>query len=126
MKISKFIDTDIGKRIAFIIKEMNMTNNQFSAKMQISTSVTHNIVNGVNNPSYLFLLKLISLNENINLEWLMTGIGDIYSFKKENYHINNKDINKNGVVLRLLQKIIKTQEKIISVQDILISKIDKK
>ena len=54
------------------------------------SSISH-IVNGRNKPSYDMLEKILSIYPNLNLNWLITGFG--------NMHINEstreiKEINK--------------------------------
>lgn len=64
-------------RIRKIIEYEQLNASQFSKKVNINTAVLSHILNGRNNVSLDVVMKIIENCPNINLEWLMTGNGDM-------------------------------------------------
>lgn len=68
----------INERIGFILKEKNLTANEFAVKLEVRSSNISHIITGRNKPSFDFLEKLISIFPEINTFWLIKGEGDMY------------------------------------------------
>lgn len=72
----------INERIALIIREMGLNNNSFAKTLNVSPTVTFNIISGRNTkPSYELLEKIVFAFDNISAEWLLRENGPM--FKKE-------------------------------------------
>lgn len=68
----------INERIGLILKEKNLTANEFAAKLEVRSSNISHIITGRNKPSFDFLEKLISVFPEVNTLWLIKGEGDMY------------------------------------------------
>lgn len=95
----------INERIGFILKEKNLTANEFAAKLEVRSSNISHIITGRNKPSFDFLEKLISVFPELNTLWLIKGEGDIYiSDNKEEETENVEEDTKPEVVVHGLNR----------------------
>ena len=81
----------MNKRFKLWLDSEGLNANLLSKLVDLNRSSISHIVNGRNKPSFDMLEKLISIYPNLNLNWLITGFG--------NMHINEstrekKEINK--------------------------------
>lgn len=72
----------INERIGLILKEKNLTANDFAAKLEVRSSNISHIITGRNKPSFDFLEKLLSVFPDINSLWLIMGEGDMNNSEK--------------------------------------------
>ena len=73
--------SEISARITKILAETGVTSNNFAQKLGYTRSQTiYDIVNGKSAPSYDFFNRFASseFSEIINLDWLLTGRGEMY------------------------------------------------
>jgi transcriptional regulator with XRE-family HTH domain len=82
----------MNNRIVELIKAEGLTNSKFASILGIQRSNVTHIVDGRNKPSLSFIEKLISKFPNINIEWLMTGTGEMY--KQNNVSVQKTVQNK--------------------------------
>ncbi len=68
-------------RIKEILDSQGLNATQFAQKVSMNVSALSHILSGRNNPGYDALQKIIVNFPKINVEWLMTGQGEMY---KEN------------------------------------------
>lgn len=69
----------INERIMLIIKELELNNNSFAKKLNVSPTVTFNVVGGrYTKPSYELLEKIILTFDNISTEWLLRERGEMF------------------------------------------------
>jgi len=73
-------NNSVNERVAEIIEFYDLNVNSFSKRININSSVIHNIVKGKkdgskNKPSFMVLNKIILSFNNINADWLLTGRG---------------------------------------------------
>ncbi len=68
-------------RIKKILDSQGLNATQFAQKVSMNVSALSHILSGRNNPGYDALQKIIVNFPRINVEWLMTGQGEMY---KEN------------------------------------------
>jgi len=69
-------------RIAQLIAAEGLTSSKFADTIGVQRSSISHILSGRNNPSMDFIQKIRNSFPNINLEWLIGGIGEI--FKEDN------------------------------------------
>ncbi len=88
----------INQRVQKIIDELFSGNKRsFSAEIGVSPTVTENIVGKrKSNPSYEVTTKIIHSIENINIEWLLTGKGEMLKV--------NTPIEKGGTNINLVSE----------------------
>lgn len=89
----------INERIDSIIKELFSGNKRaFSRKVDISTSVTENIVGKrQGNPSFEVLEKIANLIPDLSTEWLLTGKGAMLKAETTEYNNNIYIASENSV-----------------------------
>ena len=58
--------------------ENKLNSNQLALKLNVNRSTITHILSGRNNPSVDFLDKLISTFPNINCNWLISDVGNMY------------------------------------------------
>ena len=98
----------INTRINLIIKKLELNNNSFATKLNISPTVIYNIVSArKSKPSFDVLEKILLSFDNINSDWLIRGKGEM--FIKPDEKANAKE------EIRYLKKLVSSQEKTIQV-----------
>lgn len=70
-------------RILEIIKREHLSNADFAEKIEVSPATISSIINGRNNPSLDVVTKIHKAYGNINLEWLLYGIGEMCNHKND-------------------------------------------
>lgn len=68
---------DVGLRVKAVRHKLNLKQGAYAKKLGISQSFLSYIEKGKRKPSYELLLSLLSIF-NVNLHWLVTGIGDMF------------------------------------------------
>ena len=97
----------INERIAELIKLLNDTENSFSKRIQVSTSVVFNIVNPkgrMSYPSGPVLEKILAIEKEgqlLSAEWLMRGEGDVFLGNKDEKPETGQDLLKSIEVLTI-------------------------
>ena len=66
-------------RINLLIKAKNVTAKQFAEEIGIQPSGMSHILSGRNNPSLDFVMKVIKRWPEVNINWLMFGMGEMYA-----------------------------------------------
>lgn len=69
---------EIHNRIQKIIQSVSQSAAQFADEIGIQRSSVSHLISGRNKPSTDFLQKLLISFPQINVEWLLTGKGDMY------------------------------------------------
>jgi len=95
-------NNSINERIAEIIESYDLNVNSFSKKININSSVIHNIVKGKkdgtkNKPSFMVLNKIMLSFDNIDADWLLTGRGRMLK--------NNQNTGKGYLPVREVEKL---------------------
>ena len=77
-----------------IMNHYGLNATRFSDEIGVQRSSISHILSGRNQPSYEFILKIIKSFPEINVEWLITGKGNIEKYYEKNTVIQ-KDSFKN-------------------------------
>jgi transcriptional regulator with XRE-family HTH domain len=83
----------MNNRIVKLIKAEGLTNSKFASILGIQRSNVTHIIDGRNKPSISFIEKLINKFPHINVEWLISGKGEMY---KQNEMTVHKSGQKKG------------------------------
>ena len=75
------------ERLQTILSLEKLTAAQMAALLMIQRSTLSNLLSGRNNPSYDFILAIMTKLPNLNIEWLLRGEGRPYK---------NPDLNFKG------------------------------
>jgi transcriptional regulator with XRE-family HTH domain len=78
---------DFIKRLEIILDYYNLNASSFADKISVQRSSMSHLLSGRNKPSLDFILKIIAIFPDVDLYWILNGIG---SFPK------NSESNKNS------------------------------
>jgi transcriptional regulator with XRE-family HTH domain len=98
------MNKDISQRLNLLLKEKNLSASKLAQIIGIQKSSISHIMSGRNKPSFDFLLKLKEHFPDINLDWFITGEGEMYETteqpqiaeSKQTKLFDNSEQNKNG------------------------------
>lgn len=77
------------ERIAYLIETFGLTPSQFADKTGIPRASVSHILGGRNKPSLEILQKVAAIFPEVNLNWLMLGVGEPPVAKKETENLSN-------------------------------------
>lgn len=110
----------INERFEQLIQALRLNKNTFSIEIGLSNSTTiGRIVNGTRKPSHEVIEKISLAFPNVNMNWLISGVGEMFlysydslsNYKKDtllDYIIMNCDDFKNEPKTEALFRILKT------------------
>ena len=91
-------------RISKIIKEKNLSSARFADEIGVQRSSISHVLSGRNKPSLEFIQKILKTYPDIDINWLLTGKGNIFSssinnenkidFPEESATVHPEDITK--------------------------------
>ena len=73
------------ERLQTILNLERLTAAQLATLLGIQRSTLSNLMSGRNNPSYDFILSVLTKLPNLNIEWLLTGVGQPYRNSEKNF-----------------------------------------
>ena len=85
--------SDIGKRIALLIKELGLNKNSFSKEIGLKNNSTiTNIINNPNrSPSYDVIFRILTKYHQLNVRWLIAGQGQMFSIAENSFpNVNDR------------------------------------
>ena len=80
----------IGERLKQIRKDCKLTQSEFGNALGVTKQAIANVESNHSNPSIDFLCKLIEIY-NININWLISGIGETFIQKKSVENISTEE-----------------------------------
>ncbi len=83
------------ERFKQLLKEKNLTAARFAELIQVNASAMSHILNGRNKPGFDVLEKIIQAFPDVNLNWLISGQGNIYNSVPQNTNLSEKDKQEN-------------------------------
>ena len=112
----------VGERLKNIINHLNHNTTSFSKSIGLSNNVTlMRIVKGDSTPSFSTLQKIKASYPEINIEWLITGEGEMLKeSSKSNEWFQNaleraqKDIEWHKELITTLQRALDNQSRLIT------------
>jgi len=91
-------------RISKIIKEKNLSSARFADEIGVQRSSISHVLSGRNKPSLEFIQKILKAYPDIDINWLLSGKGNIFSgsinnenkidFPEESATVHPEDITK--------------------------------
>ncbi len=85
----------LGNRLQQIMDYYHLTPNSFSEKLQIQRSSLSHFFTGRNKPGWDFLEKLARTFPEINIQWFLTGVGNMLNSRDSNSSTSNIHIEEN-------------------------------
>jgi transcriptional regulator with XRE-family HTH domain len=85
--------SQIGERIALLIKELGLNKNSFSKEIGLknNSTITNIINNPDRSPSYDVIFRIVSRWDQLNIRWLIAGQGLMFSIGEDSFpHINDR------------------------------------
>ncbi len=85
--------SDIGERIALLIKESGLNKNSFSKHIGLknNSTITNIINNPKRSPSYDVIFRILARYEQLNVRWLIAGQGQMFSISEDSFtNINDR------------------------------------
>jgi len=71
----------IAERIKEVMDYYNYNSGEFANKLKVQKSSISHLLSGRNKPSFVFLNKLATALPDINIEWFVTGKGEMNKSK---------------------------------------------
>ncbi|NDV46292.1 helix-turn-helix domain-containing protein [Paludibacter sp. 221] len=99
---------DVIKRVELVMEKFNIEkDNKFSEIIGLEQKTVNNYLKGRRKPSLEFLVKIHEVL-NINLDWLITGRGEMQL--KESKEAEQSGVSDNELILQLKERIEKLEE----------------
>ena len=83
----------ISERLSQIIKTLGINKNRLALELNYKNSVVGNVVNQRNLPSFDFIFRLKQYEPRLNLNWFISGEGNMFIDENND---NNTENNNNG------------------------------
>jgi len=80
-------------RLLKFLKEEKISSTRFAEEIGVQPSSISHILSGRNNPGYDFIVKTIKRYTKLNIEWLLTGAGEMYKSYKQSTLFDQKNNN---------------------------------
>lgn len=74
----------MNERISKILKNKNLSASKFADQIGVQRSGISHIISGRNKPSLDFIQKILTKFPDIDPDWLISGIGEMYRTEEQN------------------------------------------
>ncbi len=74
---------EINDRLRILMDNFQLSSSQFADKLEIQRSAISHLLSGRNKPSILILEKIIKNFPEVDIDWLITGKGNIFKIDSE-------------------------------------------
>lgn len=98
------MESPILQRVIQIIKELNLTDNQFSKRLKIAQTTMSGYLSGNRKLSLQVIESVLSEFEDISAEWLLRGEGEMY--KADDKNINDNFDKSQYVSIKKYESIV--------------------
>ena len=85
--------SEIGERIALLIKELGLNKNSFSKQIGLrnNSTITNIVNNPMRKPSYDVILRILTRYSQLNMRWFIAGQGPMFSIAEDSFpQINDR------------------------------------
>lgn len=89
---------EVSARILLLLNKLNLNKNQLSQKLGFANVVIGNITNLRNLPSFDFLYRLKNYDNRINMNWLVSGEGEMFNDDIQTDSSENVELYKSLIV----------------------------
>ena len=72
---------EISERIKELIDNSGLTHKEFAEKIEVSPAIISHILSGRNKPSLQVVQRITNVYTNVNLNYLLSGAGELYRTK---------------------------------------------
>jgi transcriptional regulator with XRE-family HTH domain len=74
---------DISERIKELIDNSGLSHKEFAEKIDVSPAIISHILSGRNKPSLQVIQRITNVYTNVNLNYLLSGAGELYRRKPD-------------------------------------------
>ncbi len=120
---------EINDRLRILMDNFQLSSSQFADKLEIQRSAISHLLSGRNKPSILILEKIINNFPEVDLDWLITGKGNIFKIsahKTEEPEILNNDEKPQNDLFHQPDNQVGEFEDVINVEEEKMTEVDKK
>jgi transcriptional regulator with XRE-family HTH domain len=96
-------------RILKFINKESISPAHFADEIGVQRSSVSHILSGRNNPSFDFIQKILDRYKNLNSEWLIMGLGDMYKKVEKNISFVTEPVRKDIPPVPPVQKDLFTE-----------------
>jgi transcriptional regulator with XRE-family HTH domain len=82
-------------RLLKFLKEEKISSTRFAEEIGVQPSSISHILSGRNNPSYDFIVKTMKRYKKLNIEWLLTGTGEMFKSYKQSTLFDSNENQKD-------------------------------
>jgi hypothetical protein len=108
---------NIGERIGLIISEKKLNKRRFAIEVDYSDVGIGKVVKGEIDPGYKLLFAIISKFTDVNVEWLLTGNGQMLKESQPIKESKKEDTLTTQQIFELLKKQLAEKDKQIAEKD---------
>ena len=108
---------NVGERIGLIISDKNLNKRRFAAAVKYSDVGIGKVIKGEIEPGYKLLFAIISKFTDINVEWLLTGTGQMLKESRPVKEEKDDEVVPTLQIFELLKAQLEEKDKQISEKD---------
>jgi len=124
--VNKLLLMEINDRLRILMDNFQLSSSQFADKLEIQRSAISHLLSGRNKPSILILEKILKNFPDVDIEWLITGKGNIFKSAIEEAHEVLKSTNDEKNNLDLFnQEEIQDSDDVINENDKILKNVPK-
>lgn len=98
------------ERIEYLIELYGLTPSQFADRAGIPRASVSHILGGRNKPSLEILQKVAAVFPNVDIAWLMLGVGETPTLNKENVAISSAQTVQEGSLFSVVEEPAQVQQ----------------
>lgn len=110
------IVTTMKERLAQFLQSEGLTAVKFAEIMEVQPSSISHLLSGRNKPNFDFISRLLLRFPDLNPDWMINGIGEIYKSKPRQVGQKTHEVNQ-GIVTNVNEEPKSTNEKLITDSD---------
>ena len=107
------IVTTMKERLAQFLQSEGLTAVKFAEIMEVQPSSISHLLSGRNKPNFDFISRLLLRFPDLNPDWMINGIGEIYKSKPRQVGQKTHEVNQ-GIVTNVNEEPKSTDEKLIT------------
>lgn len=107
------IVTTMKERLAQFLQSEGLTAVKFAEIMEVQPSSISHLLSGRNKPNFDFISRLLLRFPDLNPDWMINGIGEIYKSKLKQVGQKTHEVNQ-GIVTNVNEEPKSTNEKLIT------------
>lgn len=91
---------DIAERLKLVMNYYDLTPSSFADRLNVQRSSVSHLLSGRNNPSLDFVMKVLDTFPEVDLFWLINGVGEFPLNEKKSSSSSNTQFSANPVSMQ--------------------------